>query len=246
MRADPSLVTIPDVPTLAKNYLETKKLIGTKRIAEPQENWKDEDWNGFYKSAGRPETADKYSVPVFKGEDGQPVEMDKEQIAYFTKKFHEAGLSDRQAKALITGYVEQQMGSQKKLTDASNAERLAAEDALKKEYGDAFPAKIELAKSALTKFADDDFTVFLSTSKLGNDPRMVRMLVKIAQGMTEDTAAGKGGTDPILSSKAAALQELDKMKGDQEFNKKRFGGDKFARERWEYVHKLAYPEDKIA
>src|SRR5688572_7477369 len=65
IRADPSLATIPDVPTLAKNYVSTKALTGRKAYDLPNPEWKPEQWAAWNKSIGVPESPDKYS-PVDK------------------------------------------------------------------------------------------------------------------------------------------------------------------------------------
>ena len=43
LKADPSLATVPDVQTLAKNYLETKKAFGSEKMLRPQPTWAEKE-----------------------------------------------------------------------------------------------------------------------------------------------------------------------------------------------------------
>ena len=59
LKADPSLTMIGDLPTLAKNYLATKALVGTK-LQMPGEGATPEQLAAWRKTVGAPETPDAY------------------------------------------------------------------------------------------------------------------------------------------------------------------------------------------
>ena len=92
----------------------------------------------------------------------------------------------------------------------------------------------------MAKFGDEQFTRYIEESGLGNDPRLIKMLAKAGQGLMEDRATGKGTTE-IAPSAAAAMAELAQLKSDKEFMDKFVSGDKYAVEKFNYLHTVAYP-----
>jgi hypothetical protein len=111
---------------------------------------------------------------------------------------------------------------------------------LKQEWGDKYQANIELARSVVAKFGDEQFTRYIEESGLGNDPRLIKMLAKAGMGLMEDRATGKGNVD-ISPSSAAAAAEINRMKGDREFMDKYVSGDKYAVQQFNYLHQVAFP-----
>ena len=62
IRGEAALQTVPDIGTLAKNYLNAEKLIGQQRLPAPQTSWGDKEWGEFYSKIGRPEKPEGYSA----------------------------------------------------------------------------------------------------------------------------------------------------------------------------------------
>lgn len=58
--------------------------------------------------------------------------MDEEMVKWYTSAVHEAGLSERQAQALISGYVDQTNSRSQHHNDVLQGQRNAAETELKK------------------------------------------------------------------------------------------------------------------
>ena len=239
LRSATVLANVPDVATLVKNYVNAESLIGKKRVPQPDPKWNDQQWDEFYAQVGRPATPDKYGVPDFKFEEGltvQPELVDKAKM-----HFHKLGLNERQAKGILEYYFGMENDRFKTTRDSTATERLTAEEAMKKKWGDKFDVKVESAKAVLKKFDKDGaFTNYLNESKLGNDPRMVEMLAEFAATMREDSSGQPGGSGglPLPDSQRAKL-ELEELKGDDEFKKKFMQGDKWAVNKWNELHRLA-------
>ena len=238
LRGAPVLANVPDVATLVKNYVNAESLIGKKRLPVPDKNWNDGQWDEFYKLAGRPETPDKYKVPEFKFEEG--VTVNDEMVDKARLQFHKLGLSEKQAAGVLEHYfgiVNEQFKASKGSTES---EKQAAEAALRKEYGDKYEQKVTVANAVLAKFSDQEgsFTKFLAESKLGNDPRMVKFLLKVADKINEDAAGNPGGDLPLPSA-ARAKMELEQLKSDDDFKKKFLTGDKWAVGKWNELQRLA-------
>lgn len=244
LRGNPSLAqfqgkTWEEVgPTIAKSYVETKSMIGADKMLRPSEKWTDKEYNDFYTQLGRPDAPDKYSMPEVQMPEG--LKVDDTKIAERKALYHKAGLSDKQAKALIEAdltFVKSSYEADKQSTESA---KMTAESSLKQEWGDKYQANIELARSVVAKFGDDQFTQYIEQSGLGNDPRLIKMLAKAGQGLMEDRATGKGTTE-IAPSAAHAMAEINQLKGDKEFMDKFVSGDKYAVQKFNYLHTVAFP-----
>ena len=227
-------------PNLAKSYVETKSMIGADKMLRPTDKWTDKEYGDLYTQLGRPDAPDKYSMPDVQMPEG--LKMDEAKIAERKSLYHKAGLSDKQAKALIEAdltFVKSSYEADKQSTESA---KLSAESSLKQEWGDKFQANIELARSVVAKFGDEQFTRYIEESGLGNDPRLIKMLAKAGQGLMEDRATGKGTTE-ISPSAAHAMSELTQLKGDKEFMDKFVSGDKYAVQKFNYLHQVAFPSN---
>lgn len=232
MRADPSLATIPDISTLAKNYVETKRALGSEKLPKPQKNWGDKEWSEFYNNLGRPAEPDKYSNPEVKLEEG--VALDAERMKAVKTEFHKLGLTDKQAKGVLEYYlgtINTQVKGERESTQAAIA---AADAELRKDWGQKYDMNVELAKAAANKFASPELL-----QQYGNNPKFLKFLADVGAGMMEDSAVGKGNNQ-LLPPKVAAEREILKLKGDPEFMNRFLKGDKGAVAIWNEQHRLAY------
>lgn len=219
-----------------------QKLLGKKRLPEPQDDWKKEDWDAFYNGLGRPAKAEEYKL-------GEVPEKFKDKISpEFMKEastmLHEAGLTGKQYEKAMGAYF----GWLDKATAAKEAADVeafsAAETALKKELGAEYEAKVNLANNLIRTFADAETSEFLATSGLGNNPGVIRMMMKIADQFKDDDAIG-ASINSNLSGENQAKKEIADMKGDPDFQKRLFdethAGHRQAVQKWHDAHKKAYP-----
>lgn len=227
-------------PNLAKSYVETKSMIGAEKMLKPSDKWGEKEWGDFFSQVGRPETPDKYSMPEVKMP--EDLKLDDAKIAERKALYHKAGLTDRQAKALIEAdlnFIKTSYEADKQSTESA---KLSAESTLKQEWGDKYQANIELARSVVAKFGDEQFVRYVEESGLGNDPRLIKLLAKAGQGLMEDKASGKGAVE-IAPSVASAMAELNQLKADKTFMDRFVSGDKYAVEKFNYLHTVAYPSN---
>lgn len=243
IRGEAALQTVPDIGTLAKNYLNAEKLIGQQRLPAPQTSWGDKEWGEFYSKIGRPEKPEGYSVPSdIKFEEG--VKFDDERMGAARKKFHELGLTPKQADGMIRYYAESLNTSVKSQRTAEEASVAKSMNELRTELGDKFDEGVDLAKGVVRKFGSPELVEFLNTTRLGDNPHLVRALMKIGTMMAEDTARGSG-RDLLLKDTTHARVEVDRLAGDSEFQKmlndRDNPGHKAAIERWNHAFRSAYP-----
>ena len=242
LKVDPSLATVPDVQTLAKNYLETKKAFGSEKMLKPQSTWTEKEWGDFFSAAGRPEAPDKYGMPELKLEDG--VKVDEAQMGEFKKLFHVAGLTDAQFKKVVGGYFDKAVNPQiKAQREAEAASRTQLEAALKSEWGRDFDNNAKIAEMALNKFADADMLAHMQSTGLMKHPGLAKFLHNVGSKMLESSALGKDGSGNVNNTppELVARKELDLMKGNAEEMKRYWDGDKAMMAKWNELHKRAYP-----
>lgn len=242
-RSHASLKDIKDVPALVKGYVHAQSLIGTDKIAKPNARWTPEQWQEFHAAGGRPDAPDKYT---FKAE-GLPegVTIDPAKLTAAKAVLHKAGLSDKQASDVM-GYYLGTIGETAKAEQATRAAAMeTAMTALKDEYGDEFQVKVDIAKNVVDKFGGQELRDHLSETGLGNHPAIIKMMVQIGEAMLDDTARGGSGPGLSLQGTAKAIEEIKLLKGDSEFTNKLLSrqapGHKEALEKWEALHKAAYP-----
>jgi hypothetical protein len=240
LRANPSLATIPDIPTLAKSYVDTKAFTGKKAYELPQPDWKAEQWSAWNKTIGVPEAPDKYS-PIDKAvleKAGLPPEV----ISSAAAKFHEWGLTDRQAKGLLDWYMGDTIKGRELQEQNSEAERAKGESALRGEFGDKYEARMGLLKAWLSQNGSPEFAEAVDAAGLGSNPAFVKAIIASAEKTME--ATGRSGGSPATTgpeAAASALMEIEAMKADMTQMKRYFGGDKEMVAKWRELHKAAYP-----
>lgn len=242
LQADESLKTIPDVPTLAKNYVESRKFIGAKRLEAPQPNWTPDKWAAFNKELGVPEAPDKYPMPDVKLADGLTLDEGRKKAAL--EHFHKIGLRPDQAKELWGFYLNDINGVHKSATEARTKAAADAEAALKTEWGQNYDKNIGYLKRAYEKFGTPEAEKEFIDSGLGNNPAIARMFAKIGEAMSEDSAQGKGGGQLNPADAAAAESEIKRLKTDAKFQDAFFNAahadHKKVVEEWNSLHKRAY------
>jgi quinol monooxygenase YgiN len=232
MRADPTLATIPDVPTLAKILVDTKRALGAEKLPKPQKNWTDKEYSEFYNALGRPQEPDKYSDPSVAPEEG--VAIDQENLKAVKAEFHKLGLTDSQAKGILDYYLSRENTRTKSARESSQAAIAAADASLRKEWGQKYDMNVELAKAAANKFASQELL-----QQHGNNPEFLKFLANVGSNMVEDNATGRGNNQ-LLPPRVAAEREIMKLKGDQDFMRRFMKGDKGAVAIWNEQHRLAY------
>lgn len=241
IKASPSIAKFKSVDELAKSYINAESLIGTKRIPAPQANWTEKEWDELYKQIGRPETPDKYQVPEFKFEEG--LEVKQELVDKAKLHFHKIGLTPQQAKGILEYYFTIENERFKDTRTSSSAEVTAAEEAMKKQFGKDYDVKVSQAKALLQRFdTDGTMASFLNESKLGNDARMLKFLASVADKFKEDSTGSTGGLGMSLPTTEKAKLDIAAMKSDSDFMEKFIKGEKWAVDKWNELHRLAFPQ----
>lgn len=242
-RSESSLAAIKTVPDLVKGYVNAQKLIGANRIAIPGENATPQQWNEFYAKIGRPETPDKYTLPDDIQVD-ESLKPDATKFAAVQKMFHDAGLTPRQAKAVMSYYMKSLDGELKSTRASVEQSHQQAVATLQQEWGDKFQANVDVAKSVIKKFGDEALVAELSNG-MGNNVQLIKALHKIGTAVLEDKDRGHGGGNLELTDQTRAIHEIDRLKTDEAFQKAlndaRHPGHNAAVQRWTSLFAAAHP-----
>lgn len=194
------------VPDLAKGYLNAFNLVGRTKIPMPET---DDEWGEVYTRLGRPETSDKYELSV-NAELADPVkdQMEKNQD-WFKLTAHELGLNQKQAASMYARYSDMVKDTMEVQAGETASRKVAAEEELKKEYGQAYDGKMTLANRAIEQLGGDALIQAVAESGLGLNPAMVKAFAKIGELFGEDIGLDKQG-EP-LATPDDLQQQIDEL-----------------------------------
>jgi hypothetical protein len=191
LKNDPSLTTIEDETTLARNYVNLKKMLGQEKIPVPRDENDTAAWDMLYKAAGRPDTPDAYEIK-------RPADMPEgltidEEGEKFLKTFaHQNGWNQRQFDAAYNAFYEREAKARQAFTKSQADAKEEAMRSLHRE-GNA-EETLTLAKATVTQYFDQEAIARLEQAGLGNDPIIIRSLAKIGKDLTgHQVLKGRGG-----------------------------------------------------
>jgi hypothetical protein len=208
LQAEAMFKTIPDVATLAKNYLNAQKLVGADKIPVPSKHATPDDWKTVYQKLGLPVDLKDYTLkeaPTVKGE----------FVEQFKASAHKAGILPRQAQEVLDWFAEANVNASNKLVADREASYATQIQGLKEEWGTAFNAKINSAKQVIQKFADKDIVEHLEKSGIANDVKLAKFLSKIGESLTESGIVGADPTMAGAKSPAEAKKDISRVQGDR-------------------------------
>ena len=192
---------------LGKGYQNLEKLLGREKVPVPTGDDDEEGWQRWYAATGRPEKPDDYE---FKRPDAMPdgLDYDEEMEKEFRQWAHINGLNKKQANAFYEGFVKRQVDRHAAYHTHQKQARAQIEMDMRREFGGQYEGKVQIAKAALSKYADPEYLRYLDETGLGNDPRTIRAWIKIGEEMSGTTKL-KGAAQPEM-----APADIDKAISD--------------------------------
>ena len=218
LRADTTVSNSTSLEDMARRMVNANKLVGANRVAVPDENATDDQLSEFYASIGRPATPEDYQLRSRKESENStaPIVADAD-VTKISTKLHEIGLTTRQAAQVLSFYEDETLAA-KSATDTMIAQsKQDSVDTLKKEFGAAFDAKVELARAAVRELGGDELATVLTETGLGDNPEMVKLMAKVGAMMGEDRLVGKGRASTARTPEMAR-QELAAKQANKEWN----------------------------
>ena len=183
-RNDPNIEKFTEIDALAKSYINATQMIGKDKVAVPNKNSTEDQWNEVYDKLGRPESADKYSLNA----KSEVVPIDEQAIKQFAENAHQLGLNNKQAQGILEFYKNNMEGTAQQSKIDTETAQAQAEQQLRQEWGRDFDGKVKQA-GALAKANINpevlDMTLQNGT-RLGDHPEIIKGFAKIAGMMQED------------------------------------------------------------
>lgn len=245
-REDPNFTKFKSIGDLAKSYRDLSGLLG-REPRVPAKDAPPDQWNQFYAALGRPDTPDKYTLPVPEGE-GAPEVLPK-VVDGFRNVAHEVGLTGSQAHKLAEWYF----GTVAEESDAVAAEIAGrterVERELKREFGQAYENTVKAATKFFLDFGGEELIEWMETSGEGSNPALIRLGAKAAMALTEDKLGAARPSDFGYTPQAAQA-EIGRLRMDKEFSAayydKNHPGHTAAVERMATLHNAAFPTEEPA
>lgn len=216
LKTNKSIEKFKDKAALAKGYVDLEKSSSRgDRILIPTKDSTDAERATFWEKIGRPVEAKGYELPA----EGIPadVTLNDEQIAGFQKFAHEIGLSKEQYAACVRFDAQRQGTAMEGINTSAEEFKEQAEVELKKEYGDAYPERLEMANDALMHFGGQEAIDVLVDTGMANHPALVKMMVKVGMAVGQDEIMGGGHRVTYDKTPDEALAEMGRLKTDKEF-----------------------------
>ena len=183
-RNDPNIEKFTEIDALAKSYINATQMIGKDKVAVPNKNSTEDQWNEVYDKLGRPESADKYSLNA----KSEVVPIDEGAIKQFAENAHQLGLNNKQAQGILEFYKNNMEGmAQQAKVDTETAQAQSTQE-LRQEWGREFDSNIKKA-GALAKANMNPEILDMQLKdgmRLGDHPEIIKGFAKIAGMMSED------------------------------------------------------------
>jgi hypothetical protein len=171
-----------DLTSLANQLVNAQSALGTKRLQAPQEDWGDEEWNGFFDQM-RPKD-DEYSIPELESEGSESIELGDEQTQELVDFAAEMGLSQKQFDILYDRYTSLSNEGQVQQTEEfqNNVKELRQQVQL--DWGDNYNTNLALANQAYEAMSAEIPEIkelIESEPVVANHPAVLKLFHRLAE-----------------------------------------------------------------
>jgi len=189
-REDPNISKFTEIDALAKSYINATRMIGQDKVAVPNQNSTDDQWNEVYSKLGRPESPDQYKLDV----KSEVVPLDESTIKSFAENAHQLGLNNKQAQGILEYYKNSMEGSAQQAQIDTETAQANAEAELRKEWGRSFDENIKKAGAVAKANMNPEILdmQLKDGTRLGDHPAVIKGFANIANLMSEDKMIGTG------------------------------------------------------
>jgi len=211
-REDPNISKFTEIDALAKSYINATRMIGQDKVAVPNENSTDDQWNEVYGKLGRPESPDKYKLDV----QSEIVPLDDGAVKSFAENAHKLGLNNKQAQGILEYYKNSMEGSEQQSRIDTETAQANAEAELRKEWGRSFDENLKKAGSVAKANMNPEILdmELKDGTRLGDHPSIIKGFANIANLMSEDKMIG---TDEDSATSGRNLdEEISKIVNDRD------------------------------
>ena len=211
-REDPNIAKFTEIDALAKSYINATRMIGQDKVAVPNNNSTDDQWNEVYDKLGRPESPEKYKLEA----NSDVVPLDEGAIKSFAENAHQLGLNNKQAQGILEFYKNSMESSAQQTKIDTETSQAQAEQELRKEWGRSYDDNIKrAAQVAKANMNAEILDLTLSDGRrLGDHPEIIKGFANIANLMSEDKMIGTG--EDNATSGRDLNEEISKIVNDRD------------------------------
>tara|TARA_Y100000114_G_scaffold151423_1_gene168127 strand:+ start:104 stop:985 length:882 start_codon:yes stop_codon:yes gene_type:complete len=183
-RNDPNIAKFTEIDALAKSYINATRMIGTDKVAVPNQNSTEDHWNEVYDKLGRPESAEKYKLEA----KSEVVPIEETAVKQFAENAHKLGLNNKQAQGILEFYKNSMEQTAKQTQIDAETAQAQAQQVLRQEWGKSYDANIQKAASlAKANMKAEVLDLPMKDgSRLGDNPDIIKGFAKIADMLSED------------------------------------------------------------
>lgn len=204
--------SVPDMPTLVKNYANAQKFIGSS-VRVPGEDATPEQVGAFYKKLGRPDDPKGYQIADVQGADKLPADV----IEWFKQVAFDEGVPQKAFANILSKYGNLYAGMQ-----GVNADQLAigakqTEEILKRgdQWGANYDRNMALARRAVAKLGSEETLDKIERLGLGNDIPFMTLFYQVGRQMAEHGIIP--GDVPGVLGVDAAKSRIRELQGKPEY-----------------------------
>jgi len=224
-----------------KSYRELESVLGHDRagrtVVVPKEGAPAEEMGQFYTRLGRPSDPAGYGIQAPEG-------ADPEFSKTASQWFFDHGVSKEAAQGITAKWNEHVAALQQAEKTAWETRFNQEQNDLKQEWGLAYTQKYAQADAFFKQSGMPDNVLQVLTREMGPKATMnwlATMGAKLSEPAMHSGGTGAGGTGFGVLTPQQALSEIESLRKDKDFAGKLASGDANATEKWNSLHRYAYP-----
>ncbi len=190
LKDDPRLDGYGNIDALARAHLEY--LDGNAEGLTVPAADDSEAWAKLYDKLGRPTEKSQYELST-----QEKLEGTEEFTESFKEAAHNAGLTQKQAQDLFSYMVELARPGAEALKQLGMYDKKTCTEALQKEWGDKYEAKVKDMRAGVKEFADTEYLDLMDKLGLSDNPAVCKTWAAVGAKMADDRPPDKQQTGPL-------------------------------------------------
>lgn len=236
-----SFKIINDVPTLAKNYIHTKKMIGADKVTLPSQHATDDDYQQFFDKLGRPKLEEyKPNLP----KDAKYVAP--EVVDKLKPIAHKAGIMPKQLEKVLEFYEQTQGEADAEFNKQVDQQIKDGMNGLRTKWGKTFDQRAAWAKKVVDEKGSPELKKFFQENRLASwNPHLIELLATFGETVyKEDSIKGGGQGGGSLLDPQQAMSKYNSILADatHPYNLGNHPNHANAVKEVDELFKMAYPE----